>query len=435
MAARITGAIVAIIAAGLLIWVIVLTFGPDQVVAPTVNVSNAQNHAPATVGEAQGPARVTSKTVAANGKVPGGGNRTAAAQKSGGEPSASEVLAGRTQLMRFRTQTGPSAFPRLAAGDFHIHIDQPMAAPDPKLPRQWLADKPGGDLLQDRGDVKGISSLPYRNAASFQQPQGRFWRSVHNDPVRYGGGWLIFGVVFALAVFLLVRGRVRVEEGFSGHPIERFNLIERTTHWMTAISFVLMGITGLIILYGKPLLIPVIGEGALGPVAYWSAWVHMAFAGPFVLGILVMIGMWVAQNLPTQADWEWLKQGGGMIVRGKHPPAYRFNAGQKLLFWLQVSSGLVLLFSGLTLMFPFYWFGYTGMQAVQLLHVCVALLLIALIIAHVYIGSIGMEGAFDAMWTGDVDANWAKEHHRLWYERLTRENTNDRSAASATPAE
>ncbi len=100
---------------------------------------------------------------------------------------------------------------------------------------KWLAAKPGGDLLQDRGDVKGISSLPYPKRPSFQQPQGRFWRRVHNDPVRYGGGWLIFGVVFALAVFLLVRGRVRVDEGFSGQPIQRFNLIERTTHWVTAI--------------------------------------------------------------------------------------------------------------------------------------------------------------------------------------------------------
>lgn len=415
MAARLAGAIVAVIAAGLLGWVIFLTFGPEEIVAPTVNVSSTGT---ATVGQKQGPAEVTSKTVPVNGQASESGGHKAAAQAAAAEPSVQQVLAARTQLMRFRTQTGPSAFPRLAAGDSKINTDQPMAAADPQQARKWLADRPGEELLKDRGDINGISSLPYRNAASFQQPQGRFWRSVHNDPVRYGGGWLIFGVVFLLAVFLLVRGRVRVEEGFSGEPIQRFNLVERTTHWVTASSFVLMGITGLIILYGKPLLIPVIGEGALGPVAYWSAWVHMAFAGPFVLGILVMIGMWIAQNLPTWVDWEWLKQGGGMVVPGKHPPAYRFNAGQKILFWLQISSALVLLWSGLTLMFPFYWFGYLGMQAVQLLHVCVALLLIGLIIAHVYIGSIGMEGAFDAMWSGNVDKNWAKEHHRLWYERI-----------------
>lgn len=431
--ARITGAIVAIIAAGLLAWVIFLTFGPEEIVAPTVKVSTAQNRQPSTAGHAQGPAEMTSKTVPLNGQGSGRAHETAAPAPAG-KPSAEQVLAARTQLMRFRTKTGEGAFPQLAAGNFHINTDQPQAAADPQQARKWLADKPGGDVMRDRGFIAGISSLPYKNAANFQQPQGRFWRSVHNDPVRYGGGWLIFGIVFALAVFLFVRGRVRVEEGFSGVPIRRFNVIERTTHWMTASSFVVMGFTGLIILYGKPLLIPLIGEGALGAVAYWSAWLHMAFAGPFVLGIVMMIGMWIAQNLPTWVDWEWLKQGGGMIIPGKHPPAYRFNAGQKILYWLQISSGLVLLWSGLTLMFPFYWFGYSGMQAVQLLHVCVALLLIALIIGHIYIGSIGMEGAFDAMWSGDVDRNWAKEHHSLWYERITGRRA-DRDERAQQPAE
>ena len=409
-AARIAGGVVAVIAAALLIWVIAITFGPEDMVSPTVNVTTGQASTVTTGQDAK-------------------------SANAASTASPEQILAARTQLMKFRTETGLGAFPREAAGDFHLNMDK-TTAPNRAETEKWLAAKPGGDLLQDRGDVKGISSLPYREAASFQQPQGRLWRSVHNDPVRYGGGWLIFGAVFLLAIFLLVRGRVRVEEGFSGRPIQRFNVIERTTHWVTAISFVVMSVTGLIILYGKPLLIPLIGERALGSVAYWSAWTHMAFAAPFVLGILVMIGMWVAQNLPTWADWEWIKQGGGMVVPGKHPPAYRFNAGQKILFWLQVLSGLALLGSGLTLMFPFYWFGYDGMQAMQLLHVVVALLMIALIIAHVYIGTIGMEGAFDAMWSGNVDANWAKEHHRLWYDRIMgRDRSAEDRGPRATPAE
>ena len=409
-AARIAGGVVAVIAAALLIWVITISFGPEEMVSPTVNVTTGQT-SHATTGQG-------AKT----------GSATAAA-------SPAQILAARTQLMKFRTETGPGAFPKEAAGDFQLNMGK-TTAPNRAETKRWLAAKPGGDLLQDRGKVKGISSLPYREAANFEQPQGRLWRSLHNDPVRYGGGWLIFGVVFALAVFLLVRGRVKVDEGFSGQPIQRFNLIERTTHWVTASSFVVMGFTGLIILYGKPLLIPLIGESALGLVAYWSAWLHMAFAGPFVLGIVVMAGMWIVQNLPTWADWEWLKQGGGMVVPGKHPPAWRFNAGQKILFWLQISSGIVLLLSGLTLMYPFYWFGYTGMQAAQLLHVGVALLMIALIIGHIYIGTIGMEGAFDAMWSGNVDANWAKEHHRLWYQRIAdgRQKA-DSSSTSTIPAE
>lgn len=405
--ARITGAVVAVIAAGLLAWVVFLTFGPDEIVAPTVSVTAGQAQR-TTTGKAPADTSKTAPVTEAQGSAGGGG----------GKETPQQILAARTELMRDRSQAGPQAFPPLAAGNFSISTDQPGKA-QPQLAQQWMGNKPDDDMLRERGDIKGISSLPYANANQFEQAQGRFWRRVHNDPVRYGGGWLIFGTIFALAFFLLVRGRVRTEEGFSGEPVKRFDALERANHWMTATSFVLMGITGLIILYGKPVLIPVIGESALGPVAYWSAWLHMAFAGPFVLGIVIMFVRWVAENLPTRVDWEWLKQGGGMIVPGKHPPAYRFNAGQKLLFWLQIASGLLLLWSGLTLMFPFYWFGYGGMQAMQIFHACLALCMIALIIAHIYIGTIGMEGAFDAMWSGNVDRNWAKEHHRLWYERIT----------------
>jgi len=67
------------------------------------------------------------------------------------------------------------------------------------------------------------------------------------------------------------------------------------------------------------------------------------------------------------------------------------------------------------MMFPFLWTGYTGMQVVQSLHAAIALLMVGLIIGHIYIGTVGMEGAFSAMWSGWVDRNWAKEHHSLWY--------------------
>jgi formate dehydrogenase subunit gamma len=293
-------------------------------------------------------------------------------------------------------------------------------------------------MLKERGDVKGDSSLPYREAASFQQPGGRDWRRVHNDQVRYGGGWLLFGTIFALAFFLLARGRIKVAEGFSGETVERFGATERTNHWMTATSFILMGLTGLVLIYGKPLLIPLIGEPAFGDVAYWSAWLHMSFAVPFVLGILIMIALWLVDNLPTRLDWEWLKRGGGfMRDDGHNPPARKFNAGQKIVFWGVTLGGLLMLASGLSLMFPFYWFGYDGMQTTQIVHACIALLMIALIFGHIYIGTIGMEGAIEAMWSGHVDRNWAKEHHSIWFERITGRRPRAREAADphATPAE
>lgn len=415
MAARIAGAIVALISAGFLAWVIYISFGPEAVVTPTAKVTHAQS---SQAGGQANPAAVPDKTLPLTGAEQGASTTGAPASGASGAPSVQDILAARTELMRDRTKTGTEAFPALAAGDFQINTGTP-ASGNPGDVQRWLADKPGGDLLKDRGRIVGDSSLPYKNAASFEQEQGRDWRRFHNDQVRYGGGWLIFGSIFALAFFLVIRGRVEVVEGFSGQKVLRFGGIERANHWMTATSFVLMGLTGLIILYGKPLLIPLIGEPNLGPVASWSAWLHMAFAVPFVLGILIMIGMWATENLPTMVDWIWLKQGGGMVIPGKHPPAYKFNAGQKLLFWIQTLGGLALLASGLTLMFPFYWFGYTGMQIAQIFHAALALSMIAVIIAHAYIGTIGMEGAFDAMWEGTVDKNWAKEHHSLWFERIT----------------
>jgi formate dehydrogenase subunit gamma len=416
MGARIAGAIVAIISAALLIWVVVISFGPEEVISPTVKV---------TAKQAAAGTQAKATTV---GQAP----------RAAAKATPEQILAARTELMRDRTDTGPKAFPPLAAGDFSINTDQ-KSSPNPQDPQKWLANKPADDLVKDRGRVAGISSLPYTEAASFEQPQGRTWRRVHNDQVRYGGGWLLFGTILALALFLAARGRIKVAEGWSGETVERFGATERANHWMTAVSFILMALTGIILLYGKPLLIPLIGEPAFGSVAYWSAWLHMSFAVPFVFGILIMIALWLVDNIPTRLDWEWLKRGGGfMHDDGRNPPARKFNAGQKIVFWGVTLGGLLLLASGLSLMFPFYWFGYDGMQSAQIVHAVLALCMIALIFGHVYIGTIGMEGAFDAMWSGDVDRNWAKEHHSIWYERVTgsraRSGRNEDREKMARPA-
>jgi formate dehydrogenase subunit gamma len=396
MSARIAGGIVAIISAIFLIWVMVISFGPEEFVAPTVKVTTSSNAASAqqqqtTTGQAAGEA----------------------------DRRVQEILAARTRLMDDRTTTGEEAFPPLAAGNFNIDMST-AGAPNTRDPMAWEQNRPGDEMLGQRGDVTGVSSLPYKEAGQFQQPGGRDWRRVHNDQVRYGGGWVLFGTLVVLGAFLAARGRIKVAEGFDGRTLLRFGAFERANHWMTAGSFVLLGLTGLIIVYGKPLLIPLMGEAAFGDLAWWSVWLHMSFAIPFTFGIVGMIVVWISENLPTRVDWNWLKQGGGFLHdTPQHPPAYKFNAGQKLIFWLVVLSGMALLATGVTLMFPFYWFGYDGMQIAQTSHAVVALLMIALIFAHIYIGTIGMEGAFDAMWSGRVDWNWAKEHHSIWFRKIT----------------
>jgi formate dehydrogenase subunit gamma len=351
------------------------------------------------------------------------------------EERANAILAARTELMRFRTGTGEDAFPLGALERQRLALS-PGTENAPQLVQTWKQDRPiSNEQLGRTGDIVGISSLPYANAANLQQPGGRDWRRWHNDQVRYGGGWLIFGVVLTLALFLLWRGRIKIVEGYSGQIIERFNALERANHWLTASAFMLMAFTGLIILYGKPALIPLIGESAFGRVASASAWLHMASTVPFVIGILIMLALWLRDNMPTYLDWEWLKQGGGFLTDdGRNPPARKFNAGQKLVFWGVTLGGLAVLSSGLALMFPFYWFGYDGMQLAQVIHAVIGLCLIALIIGHIYIGTIGMQGAIDAMWRGDVDRNWAREHHKLWYDSITARTQPTDTARSSRPA-
>ncbi|WP_366555878.1 formate dehydrogenase subunit gamma [Aquibaculum sediminis] len=343
------------------------------------------------------------------------------------------TLVERAQLQRWRGDTGPSP----EGEQTPVATDEARSAEQTSEERVelWLSrTEAQGDLLQPRRFVEGQSVLPGEVLGVFSQPQGRSWRAFRNNWVVFGGGVYIFGISALLALFLAWRGRVRVEEGFAGESIVRFNAFERANHWMTAVSFVLLALTGVVILYGRDLIRPWLGPQTFADLASGSAWLHIALIIPFTIGLIVMFFAWIAQNLPKRVDWEWLKRGGGMgREQSLNPPAPKFNAGQKLVFWLVILGGLVLVASGLSLMFPFLWLGYSGMELSQTVHVVVGLLMIGVIIGHIYIGTIGMEGAFEAMWSGRVDRNWAKEHHSLWFEDLLTKGK-ARSHARRTPA-
>jgi formate dehydrogenase subunit gamma len=198
--------------------------------------------------------------------------------------------------------------------------------------------------------------------------------------------------------------------------VHRFNAFERFSHWLTASSFVVLALTGLNITFGKLLLMPLIGHDAFSRIAEAAKYVHNFISFAFVIGLASIVTLWFRDNIPGKVDIVWLKEGGG-FVGAKHPPAGRFNAGEKLVFWFALGSGLAVIASGYLLLFPFYVTDIFGMQIAQGVHAVVAVLFVAVIIAHIYIGTLGMEGAFEAMGTGYVDLNWAKEHHRLWLEQ------------------
>lgn len=289
----------------------------------------------------------------------------------------------------------------------------------------------------------GTVSIPDRKAAVMIQSEGETWRNIRNGPLSTVGIWLLAGMLLVLAAFFALRGRIRVDAGLCGRTIERFNNIERFAHWLTAGTFVVLAITGLNVMYGRYLFGgPITDPSQIGTLhqlfaamTYYGKFAHNFLAFGFMLGLAMIFVLWVRDNIPGKVDLQWLAVGGGLFSKNVHPPAKKFNAGQKFIFWIVALGGLSLSLSGIALLFPFQlnMFGGTfavlnvfglglptdltpieEMQLSQVWHAVVAVVMIAIIIAHIYIGSMGMEGAFDAMGSGMVDENWAREHHGLW---------------------
>ena len=289
-------------------------------------------------------------------------------------------------------------------------------------------------LLQEFDRIQGRVSIPDQRSSVLMQPAGREWREFRTVALRWVGGIAIVGMLAVLVIFYLTRGMVRLESGRSGRTIVRFTAFERFVHWMTATCFIVLAVSGLNITFGRPLLLPLIGHGAFSEWSQWAKYAHNYLSFPFTIGVVLIFLMWIAGNIPNKVDVDWLKRGGG-IVGHDHPPSYRFNAGQKAIYWLQVLAGTAMVISGYVLIFPFYGTDVGSMEAAQVVHGVIAMLFIALMIAHIYIGTIGMEGAFEAMGTGEVDVNWAKEHHSLWLDEELARSREGPKGAAATPAE
>jgi formate dehydrogenase subunit gamma len=274
-------------------------------------------------------------------------------------------------------------------------------------------------LFQQLDRISGRCTIPDQKACTIEQPAGRDWRHFHEVTLRWIGAVAILGMLVLLVGFYLFRGMVRMELGRSGRVLVRFSTFERLVHWMTASCFVVLAITGLNITFGKPLLLPWLGPEAFTTWSTWAKYAHNYLSFPFALGVVLIFLMWIAWNIPTKVDVAWLKEGGG-IVGHQHPHAYRFNAGQKAIYWIVVLGGGAVAASGYLLMFPFYGTNIADMQVAQVVHGVTALLFVAAMLGHIYIGTLGMEGAFEGMWDGTVDVNWAKQHHDLWLEQETR---------------
>ncbi len=319
------------------------------------------------------------------------------------------------------------------------------APPGPEMRGGVLGYRSDGAIWHDiRLGAAGKVTISAPDAATLIQSQGQDWRMTHNDLVKPWGGRLLVAVVVILAVFFLIRGRIRIEGGRSGRVMPRFSLTERVVHWFTAVVFVLLAVSGLILFLGKDVLLPVVGPSAFAVLASASLQGHNLFGPLFILAVVALFVTFLPGNGFRWIDLKWLLKGGGMF--GGHASSHRYNFGEKSWFWLAALGGLVLSASGTLLLFPDHLpaliagaapgtpSGRTLMQLANLLHGGAALAFIAVAIGHVYIGSLGMEGALEGMTRGTVDENWAKEHHDLWYEAHVGEVSVDTVGAEALAA-
>ena len=270
-----------------------------------------------------------------------------------------------------------------------------------------------------RSGTPAYTSIQGRETNVLIQARGQDWRAVR-VPLATIGGALIAFAVLALIGFYGWRGSIGLHDRPTGRLIQRFSPADRIVHWSMAISFVILAITGLIITFGKYVLLPVIGYTLFSWLAIFSKSLHN-FVGPiFSVTVPVFIVLYIRDNLPKASDWEWVVKFGGMLNKqGGHVPSGRFNAGEKAMFWgLVCFFAIILIVTGYVLDFPNFDQTRNTMQIANVVHMIAAMLGIAMAFFHIYLGTIGMKGAYQAMRTGYVDESWAKEHHGYWYDEI-----------------
>ena len=318
---------------------------------------------------------------------------------------------------------------------------KPDASSDPNYLKQNNAERgkvqPGNNAPMWRAvgeGVTGFSSLPKAQApeagnlvqAFVQYPGSRFttagqaWRETRNNIIIPYGGSLFLIVLLAIGIYYFSKGAMETHSPDTGRKIERFTPFERATHWANAIAFCALAISGLVMAFGKFLLLPLMGGTLFGWLTYALKNIHN-FVGPlFAVSLSIMFFTFLRDNWPQRGDLRWILKGGGMFGKpGEEPPSNRFNAGEKVVFWGGVMFlGIIVVASGLVLdqLIPSLVYVRETMQIANLVHGVASVLMMCVFAGHIYLGTIGMRGSYSAMRTGYVDEAWAREHHQYWYD-------------------
>nr|WP_299379427.1 formate dehydrogenase subunit gamma [uncultured Halomonas sp.] len=290
-------------------------------------------------------------------------------------------------------------------------------AADPEAEIKQAIGGASQETWQDIGSTDDYIDTRADSSYNLINASGETWRQIRNTWVSPGGAIAIVGVLAILIVFYLVVGTKTLDEPRTGRLILRWTALERALHWTLATLFILLALTGLNLLFGKFVFRPLFGDGFWAPMIAGTKFVHNYLGPLFGIVLITMLAKWLTINLPKKHDLTWFKQGGGIVGKA-HPPAGFANGGEKGWYWLLASVGLVVVVTGLVMDFPIFGQSRDTMQWMNVIHAVGSLGLMAVALGHIYIGTLGMEGAFDAMKSGYVDETWAKQHHSLWYEEV-----------------
>jgi formate dehydrogenase subunit gamma len=289
-------------------------------------------------------------------------------------------------------------------------LSMQAAAPDASNPHAnfWRAVRHG---------VPGFTTVTSEGHKVLIENSSENWREMRNGPILRLSQWIIMLALFAMALFYIIVGKDRLEKPRSGVKIKRYKITERFLHWYTALVFIIMAITGLSMLLGRLFLIPVFGHWFVSGYLQGAKTLHN-YCGPLLLaGIILEVLIFIRYNIPHKADLQWFRNMGGMLG-GPRPHTGKVNGGEKGWFWLVFLFGIGVGISGIVLDFPIWGQSRLAMQVSHVIHVSLAVLFVTASFGHIYVGTIGIEGVFEGMWTGYVDAVWARQHSDLWYEEV-----------------
>lgn len=281
---------------------------------------------------------------------------------------------------------------------------------------------PGTDLWREvrqrSGPVEGTSQVKGTEAGSLINPAGETWQNLRIEKLAPYSAYLIAFVLAVTVGLALLKGPVKIEGGRSGKRVKRFSLTQRTVHWVVTILFFILGITGIVLLLGRKLLIPVLGHDAFSVVASVSKTLH-DYCGPvFGVALVFMLVTFIKGNFYNRKDITWFAKGGGFFGKHGHAPSGFYNAGEKTWFWLLMVGGTAIVGSGMVLNFPNFEQTRGTMQLAHIIHLIAAVIVFAVAMGHTYMATFMVDGALETMTTGYCDANWAKEHHDEWYEEV-----------------